>query len=251
MCKWNQCFVKKIQAAPISKISFYKAEVKDKLTNSVRKRKTYGPATDVQRKQFVAELANSDNSKPVGLSLFKETYSLFSFTESVPVKRLPVSMKTLYSETNNGLTTRELNAKVEDVKQTMILTQAEEDYLAESTVKQSDSAVWHDQRTGRVTASISHNVLHTKTDAPASSIIKKICHPDPRPLNTPAVLWGREKETEAIKHFTDAVTQCHSDCKVTETGMRICIDKPFIGASPDFMLMSWGWCCGGQVPIQV
>lgn len=161
-------------------------------------------------------------------------------------------MKTLYSETNKGLTTRELNAKVEDVKQTMIVTQAEVDYmyLAESTVKQSDSPVWHDQRTGRVTASISHNVLHTKTDAPASSIIKTICHPDPRPLNTPAALWGREKEAESIKHFTDTVAQCHSDCIVTENGLRIYIDKPFIGASPD-AIISWGWCCGGQVPIQV
>lgn len=228
--------MKKIQAAPISKISFYKSEVKDKLKGSIRKRKTYTSATEIQQKQFIAELAKDETSKPVGLSLFKETYSLFSFTETVPVKHLPVSMQTLYSEKNKNLTAQELDAKCENVKQTMKVTQAEVDYLAESTIKQSSSPVWHEQRTGRVTASVAHNVLHTKPDNPALSIIKKICHPNSAPINTPAISWGREKESEAIKAYTDTITAMHSDCTVTRTGMKICVDKPFIGASPDAII---------------
>ena len=247
-CKWNQCFVKKIQPSTISRISFYKDEVKDRLKKCMKKRKCYAPSTESQKSQFVKDLADSGTSKPVGLSLFKETYTLFSFKESEPVKRLPMSMKSLFSDSNTGLTTIELHAKCQNIKQTMKVTQAEVDYLEETTIKQSESPVWHEQRIGRVTASVTHSVLHTKIDAPAPSIIKKICYPEKRHLNTPAVLWGRDNENEAIKNFTDAVTQGHTECKVEKTGMRICEDKPFIGASPDAVVKC---TCHGKGVVEV
>ena len=127
----------------------------------------------------------------------------------------------------------ELNIQCEKVKYTIKVTQAEVDYLADSTVKQSSSTVWHEQRKGRITASVAHRVIHTNQDQPAPSVIKTICHPDTGTLNTPAVSWGREKEPIAYKAYKDIVSPLHTECVIKETGLRICVDKPFIGASPD------------------
>ena len=55
------------------------------LEKKCAQKKKFTPATEIQQKQYVQELheiAKSERSLPVGLSLFKETYSAFSFRDS-------------------------------------------------------------------------------------------------------------------------------------------------------------------------
>ena len=251
-CQWNQCFVKKIQPSRISKIKLYKQEAKDRLKSSKRKKKRYTPATEIQQKQYVQELheiAKSENCLPVRWSLFKETYSVFSFPASVSaVKRLPMSMQSLHSDKYSKMSSEELKSECEKVKDSLKVTEAETSYLSDSTVKQCSSSVWHEQRTGRITASVAHSVIHTKVDAPAPSVIKNICYPDNRILNVPAILLGREREHVAFKAYKEVVSPLHSDCKITETGLRICLDKPFVGASPDGLVSC---ACHGDGVVEI
>ena len=229
--QWNQCFVKKIQPSRISKIKFYKQEAKDRLKSSKRKKKRYTPATEIQQKQYVQELheiAKSEKSLPVGWSLFKETYSVFSFPASVSaVKCLPMSMQSLHSDKYSKMSSEELKSECEKVKDSLKVTEAEVSYLSDSTVKQSSSSLWHEQRTGRLTASVAHSVIHTKVDAPAPSVIKNMCYPDNRILNVPAILWGREREHVAFKAYKEVVSSLHSDCKGC-VGTQVARDHDFI-----------------------
>ncbi len=63
---------------------------------------------------------------------------------------------------------------------------------------QSESILWHEHRVGRVKASKGHSILHTNMSNPSKSLIKTICSPTVEQLKTPAILWGKAHENDAI-----------------------------------------------------
>ena len=50
-------------------------------------------------------------------------------------------------------------------------------FIEHATLDQSDSVAWRQVRTGRITASIAFDVLHTNQERPSKSLILKICLP--------------------------------------------------------------------------
>ena len=49
--------------------------------------------------------------------------------------------------------------------------------VEQETRKQSNSKIWYDQQSGRVTASRLHGILHTRQSKPSVSLLKPICYP--------------------------------------------------------------------------
>jgi len=96
-CVWNACFVKDVEAAPISEIKFYKDGPKEKLKSSVKKRKTLPViASEERRKDFLVALSTvSENI--VGLSAFKEFgHKFMKLGPTPPVSLMPQPLRDLY-----------------------------------------------------------------------------------------------------------------------------------------------------------
>ena len=106
-------------------------------------------------------------------------------------------------------------------------------YVEESTRLQSQSLVWFEQRAGRITSSVVHDVLHTRMEAPAKSLIKRICSDTPSKLNVPAINCGRDKESVARGDYLLDMSSRHQDMEVIEAGLRISKASPYLAVSPD------------------
>jgi uncharacterized iron-regulated membrane protein len=89
-----------------------------------------------------------------------------------------VKVVAYFDESLIAATKEELDGKVEDFIAAVSSTSPEQiAALQEATQSQSQSPTWYLQRTGRITASTAHAVLHTSQSSPAASVIKKICMP--------------------------------------------------------------------------
>lgn len=235
-CKWNNDFVTKIPGAKIKDISFQKVG-KKQATNS----KNSTGLTEQSRTELLRKLSVlPHNNQPVILSTFAEFSGPFHHKASVPsIPKLPIPLREFYSST--------LHHGHSDRIYQQIITEDDRDFIEKSTRAQSDCLAWHQLRTGRITASIAHQVLHTDMDNPSKSLILKICMRDKK-INTPPILWGRGNEENAIQALANELKKSHINVKVEKSGLRLHQDYHFIGASADGL----GSCdCHGKFLIEV
>ncbi|KAL3847209.1 hypothetical protein ACJMK2_018131 [Sinanodonta woodiana] len=171
-CEWNACFVKNVEPKKIADIIFYKTAAKEKLKNS--KRKMTEPATTEEQKRFLQSLAGL--KKPcVGLSSFKEYSGLFvSHGPGSTSTKLPPSFRSFYSANNESIEGVDLTKMCNSMYEQSHKSDAQVAYVEEVTRNQSSSLVWHEQRVGRITASIAGDCLRTSLSNPSPSLIKKI-----------------------------------------------------------------------------
>ena len=132
----------------------------------------------------------------------------------------------------NGGEQDDLAARCEKVVNSLKVTAEEVWDVDESTRLQSHSRVWFEQRAGRITPSVVHDVLHTGMEAPAKSLIKKICSDTPSKQNVPAINWGRDKESVARDDYLHDMSSRHQDMEVIEAGLSISKASPYVAASP-------------------
>ncbi|KAJ8368961.1 hypothetical protein SKAU_G00089890 [Synaphobranchus kaupii] len=81
----------------------------------------------------------------------------------------------------------------------------------------------------------------TDPDKPAVSLLKKLCYPvaykDPN-NNTPHSLrWGTEHEDKVVEEYTKVMESQHSNLTVRKGGLVINPHYPWLGASPDGILI--------------
>lgn len=118
------------------------------------------------------------------------------------------------------------------------------------TKRQAQSQVWHDVRTGRITASKAYDILHTNPRNPSKSLIKRICA-ESKICNTtiPSLKWGIENEKVALDEFVLSVSDIHSNFKVDDCGLLLLSDCPYIGASADGLFTCQ--CHNEKVTVEV
>ena len=141
--------------------------------------------------------------------------------------------------------------------------QKEAQIIEERTRNQSQSTAWHDQRLGRITASVMGDVMKTNHTTPSKSIIKTIC--EPTNLNhVPAIRWGNEHEEDAFRLYTNVYTNGgappstvisgevyttisfhHAEGQVVKSGLQVDTEYPYLGTSPDGIVKCK--CCGTGV----
>ena len=121
---------------------------------------------------------------------------------------------------------------------------AEAEYLTQSTLLQSSSAVWYTQRKGRITASNFGAVCHTSITQPSRSLVDKITQRCSVP-KVPALIWGLENENKAMKEYALLAKQHHRDFELKNTGLHINTKFPHLGATPDGLISCS--CCGQGV----
>ena len=144
------------------------------------------------------------------------------------------------------------NEPADFVTQIPILTDAEVAVLEEETRQQADCTVWEDQRKGRITASVAHNVMtkmNTVSSATTSrskdttALVKRIMGYTKVKSDIPALKYGKLMELEARDSYAhELVSLEHKHVKVEESGLCVLPHAMYIGASPDgFVSCS---CCG-------
>lgn len=239
-CKWNNDFVKKIKGEQICKIKFYnaKATAKGKIQKrrkSSKNKRASIPSSWQKKKNLLTKLSQLE-AKPVVLHCFSEYCESFvPHRTPQPRAQIPKSLRSLYSPDNAG---KDLVKLSEETLNTMSVSSASLTYIYDQTKRQSESQLWHEIRTGRITASNSHDVLHTKVENPSVSLVKRICS-ESKVYNTtvPSLKWGLDHEKVALKEFHVSVAKEHTkNFTIEECGLKLCESMPFIGASADGLL---------------
>ena len=129
------------------------------------------------------------------------------------------------------MTPTELHCEVEEILTSLTVTDAELRYVDKSTVNQAACLTWFVMRAGRITASRAHSVLHTRLDHPSASLIKGICSDSCKPFYSAATTWGKDHEPDALTAYSNIGG--HTRFNVGKTGLRLCKEFPYIGASAD------------------
>lgn len=142
-----------------------------------------------------------------------------------------------------------LQENVDMLTNSLKITKDKITQIYDITKSQSDSNIWHELRKGRITASKFHNV-YTKIN----SIVK-----DPSKdafLLTQSLIQRKKLETVATKHgismeihaknkIIEQLKKTHKKCTITDAGLIIDEDFPYLAASPD--LVGYCECCGDFV----
>ena len=242
-CTWNNDFLKKIEPAPITAIKFYSKDAISK-----KKEKIKGPkskhsfhagkhpsgSTLEEQNLFLSSLASLP-TKAVGLHCFSSYVDKFIPKNDFSNRpRLPNSLRELYDPSHAKKLPTEIEKLAQDVTKTMEVSKEDVAYAFASTKQQSLSIAWHELRTGRITASVAHDVLHTNMTYPSRSLILRICkEPSLKQLNVLSLKWGSEKESVALEELGIFLSSSHKEFQIEKCGLLLCEDFPLIGASPD------------------
>ena len=139
--------------------------------------------------------------------------------------------------------------KCEDVFESLKITKEQASNREASTRDQAKSKTWFLYRAGRVTASKFKAAAHTDLSQPSQSLINSVCYPERYKFSSKATRWGCDHEKTAREAYFHKVVLCHLNLTITDRGLVIHPDYPYLGATPDgFVKCS---CCGcGVIEIK-
>ena len=200
-----------------------------------------GKAPTESELELLLENLSCGGTKPDMLSLFAKISDLY-----VPKSLcagFPQPLSSLKEPSYLQLNYLELLAKCESV--TVDITREMAEKVEQATRSQSHSKLWFKYRAGRITASQMKAVCHTDPGNPAQSLIKAICYPEAISFTTAATKWGCKHEKQAREMYLIVNKLKHHDLSVTDSGLVINPQWPFIGASPDGVINCT--CCGKGV----
>ena len=121
--------------------------------------------------------------------------------------------------------------------------------IEEATRGQSDNSFWFMLRKHVITASKVHDVKTRMStyqrkgaDTDLTSVFDKVAGEKPINPEIAALKYGRAMEEEAVQAFCTMYARQHSNAKIVDCGIFLCRDMPFVGGSPDRIIVCD--CCG-------
>lgn len=100
------------------------------------------------------------------------------------------------------------------------------------TRSQHHSPEWFAARRYRITASVFGLIYRRKPDTAPDALVVNLL--DQRQVTSPAIKWGIEHESEALKAYEEHQHRTgHTELTVCPVGFHVSISHPFLGASPD------------------
>ena len=196
----------KVSPAPIVKIDFKKPKRKaldldEKLPGQSSSSSKQTPVSLLspspeEINAFYSELAN--NEHPVALLSTSAEYTELFETASCSEPNLPLLLSSLFKPEYHELSSHDLQKQCEEIFHSLKVSTSTALYLEQITRKQSGCLEWFDRRVGRITASVTYAVMGTNPDNPSKSLIEKICCTtyNSRAM-TPALMWGKQHESDA------------------------------------------------------
>ncbi|XP_062541436.1 uncharacterized protein LOC134209470 [Armigeres subalbatus] len=151
-----------------------------------------------------------------------------------------INYRTMTKPELHALTQSAYNAMARDADKLLRIT--------EMTMSPNQSVHWMVFRTGRITASVLRESCHTKISNPSISLIRKICYNKESSFQTAPMRYGKQNESRAYDQLYNSVAHCHSNSVKLQSGLIICPEYPFLGASPDGIIQ----CdCHGKITIEI
>lgn len=203
------------------------------------------PSSDELNTFFTA--LQSTGTKPVILSLIPEFSS--EYIPTLLSAKFPVVLTELRDQNCFDMEKDELTEHCKGVFQSLKVSTDEAVNVEKATKQQAASKEWYRFRTGRVTASRLKSACRTSIENPSQSLLKAICYPSAVKFRTVATKWGCDHEKTAQEHYQNEMSLCHDGVVVSDTGLIINPEYPYLGASPDAVVHCD--CCGdGCVEIK-
>ena len=111
--------------------------------------------------------------------------------------------------------------------------------VAEETVKQSNSPKWWNYRSGRITASIAHDcaskVKESEVKGRYNSVLSRIMGYGGK-VTSKSLAWGKQREKVARKVYVKNEKKNHKAFQISDTGVNIHPDIPYLAGSPDGLI---------------
>lgn len=104
--------------------------------------------------------------------------------------------------------------------------QIKREAVERATRDQHDSEKWHEVRLNRLTASNFGTVIRRHDYTPCHNLVQNLLFP--KELNTPAIMYGRVREPDALARYSSV-----KGVEVTRCGIFISSDYPYLAATPD------------------
>ena len=102
----------------------------------------------------------------------------------------------------------------------MTISDSEVSAVKEATVDQSDCAAWKEQRKGRLTASLLHEVFVQKPTTHSMPLLKKVMGYEQSDLShIPAIRWGIQNESTAREKCASLMSSEHGNFTCDQTGL--------------------------------
>ncbi|XP_014674875.1 PREDICTED: uncharacterized protein LOC106814988 [Priapulus caudatus] len=189
--------------------------------------------TDEEQQAFLQTL-NTNTNIPAALSLFESTSAAFKSQRVLPpTPQLPATLRSNFNDNNKQLGSTELQQKCEDLAQSLSVSRDEITHLEKHTRSQAKSLIWHEHRSGRITASSAYTILHTDSDKPAPSVILRSTKPNPTEIRAAPLVYGRENEKRVFMMAGQFLGKTHSNFELSQSGLMISEEKPWLSASAD------------------
>ena len=262
-CTQSQCawvipsYMKSIDYVPIRKIDFTSASGKKRkldemLDESVDKNDSAEPSSDSclnhceqpteEELSLLFEAISLAGTRPATLSIV-DPYS-DNYVPKSSQSVFPKPLKSLYDISYMQLKYHELLEVCESVSLSLEFTERMSQLVEKETRSQAKSSLWFKYR-GRVTASYMKSVCHTDSANPAQSLIKSICFPEEFAFTSKPTSWGLKQENIARELYLKHIAPNHDCFVVSNSGLVINQEWPFLGASPDGIVECN--CCGKGV----
>ena len=163
---------------------------------------------------------------------------------------LPAVLSNLFDNSLADADYPTLLQKAEEAFEQLEVTKKQQELVEEKTRGQASCRLWFRMRTGRITASKFKSACHTDPACPSHSLIMSICHPEIARFNTEATKWGCHHEQTARDAYYRYQKERHKNFKVSDSGLFVSTEHPYLGASPDGLVTCD--CCGaGGCEIKV
>lgn len=189
-----------------------------------------------------AELFDSLKTVVPTAAVLSSIFTISKASSTKVVRRLPQLMKSLENREHLLLNSLEMSQLCKKTFEELKVNQEEANYLEESTRMQSQSLLWFEHRSGRITASKFYAVRHTSITSPSMSLLHSLLNKTPKKLEVPSLKWGITHESIARDAYLEAMHSSHIDLEFSAAGLFVNPDFPHLGASPDGIIDCQ--CCG-------
>ena len=236
-----------VKSVPYSRVKDIQFSKTPSNATSVIKESSVAAPSETELNEFFISI-NKCSSKPAILSLIPDYAD--SYVPKSLSPELPDVLSNLYDK---GLVNADypiLLKKAEDIVRQLPVIEKQQALVEERTRGQANSRLWFRMRTGCITASRFYSACHTDPSCPSHSLIMGICHPEMAQFNTEATKWGCQHEQVAKEAYARYQKGKHKNFNMSDSGLFISTDHPYLGASPDGLVSCE--CCGaGGCEIKV
>ena len=236
--------VKSVPYEPIKNIKF----TKETMSPSSTAQQSSVPSPSPTELHDLFNNLKKCSSKPAILSLVPAHSD--SYVPKSLNPDLPAVLSSLYDENLRDADFSTVVQKAAEIANSLKITNQQKKIVEEKTRDQANSRLWFRMRTGRITASKFKSACRTNPALPSRSLIMSICHPELARFSTEAISWGCQHERTAKQCYSSFQNQKHKNFIISDSGLFISTDFPYLGASPDGLVECE--CCGaGACEIKV